>query len=75
MHNQETETNAPSITKTIIINTSFKFPTTTKIEVMIMKSLVASAGRAHAASSWPCDSLPVSLDLVTCSEDDKGIDC
>jgi len=25
--------------------------------------VVALAGRAHAASSWPCDSLPVSLDL------------
>jgi len=26
--------------------------------------VVALAGRAHAASSWLCDSLPVSLDLV-----------
>jgi len=24
--------------------------------------VVTLAGRAHAASSWPCDSLPVSLD-------------
>jgi len=27
--------------------------------------VVTSAGRAHAASSWPCYSLPVSLDIIT----------
>jgi len=27
-------------------------------------SVVALAGFAHAASSWPCDSLPVSLDHI-----------
>jgi len=26
--------------------------------------VVALAGRVHAASSWPCDSLPVSLDII-----------
>jgi len=25
--------------------------------------VVALAGHAYAASSWPCDSLPVSLDI------------
>jgi len=27
--------------------------------------VVVSAGCAHAASSWPCDSLPMSLDIYT----------